>query len=463
MPAQNITLVANFEMLKYILTLVTVPEEGGIVTGSGEYNVGEMIQLNATPNADWEFVNWTGDVAFLNNPDAASATVTMPAQNITIVANFKETVTSQLSITVLWNPSGLPVAGAWVELVIISTDEIYSDYTDQNGLVIFQDVPAGNCVLYTMKDSHFLQLQFEMEEDDMAITVFLETDVFDLSLNVNPSESGTITGTGQYAEGEQVNINATANPGWEFVNWTGDVAFLDNPGSANATVTMPAQDIALTANFETVSASGQPCPGTPNVTDIDGNTYNTVLIGDQCWMKENLKTTKYRNNTSIDFHGNNDDGWFMTETGAYAWYNNDISWKHIYGALYNWWAATDENGLCPTGWHTPNMNEWQQMVSFLGENSGGKLKSTKTEPEPHPRWNQPNVGATNETGFTAFPNGKRDWEGYNGLGTKAYYWTSNEMFAQSAILYSIGNDSEYDGFGHEFKLFGFAVRCIKNN
>ncbi len=205
----------------------------------------------------------------------------------------------------------------------------------------------------------------------------------------------------------------------------------------------------------------QPCPDTPTVTDIDGNVYPTVLIGDQCWMGENLKTTHYRNGSNIDFPVTEDD-WYATENGSYAWYDDNVSWKHHYGALYNWFAVNDEKGLCPSGWGIPSISDWDQMVLYLGEDQGGKLKSTATEPDPHPRWNDPNVGATNETGFGAIPGGWRSWNGYEAMGETAHFWTSTEMFASSAILMSIFQTNENASPMHEFKLYGLSVRCIKN-
>ncbi len=117
---------------------------------------------------------------------------------------------------------------------------------------------------------------------------------------------------------------------------------------------------------------GNPCPGVPTVTDVDGNEYPTVLIGDQCWMKENLKTTKYNDGLPIPNVTDNIE-WYWLTTGAYVWYENDNTWKEKYGAMYNWTAVDNPGGLCPTGWHVPTFNELTELRDYIGgTNSTGK-------------------------------------------------------------------------------------------
>ncbi|MFZ3064200.1 MAG: fibrobacter succinogenes major paralogous domain-containing protein, partial [Nitrospirota bacterium] len=134
--------------------------------------------------------------------------------------------------------------------------------------------------------------------------------------------------------------------------------------------------------------------GNTTVTDIDGNVYNTVTIGAQVWMKENLKATKYRNSEDIpttiaDISG---------ETSPkYQWaYGGNINNAAVYGRLYTWYAATDSRGLCPTGWHVPTNAEWTTLTDYLGTDPGGKMKEAGTA-----HWTTPNTGADNSSGFTA--------------------------------------------------------------
>lgn len=165
--------------------------------------------------------------------------------------------------------------------------------------------------------------------------------------------------------------------------------------------------------------TNQPCAGTSTITDIEGNTYNTVQIGDQCWMKENLKTTTYKNGTPIPQVTDSIE-WAETSIGAYTWYDNESSWKDKYGALYNWFTVVDPNGLCPEGWHVPTQDEWTALLTFIGggvEPHGDELKSCRQVNSPlggncntseHPRWDDylydENYG-TNIYGFSGLPGG----------------------------------------------------------
>ena len=201
------------------------------------------------------------------------------------------------------------------------------------------------------------------------------------------------------------------------------------------------------------------------VSDYEGNTYGTVLIGTQEWMAENLKTTHYRNGTAIGYPGSDNDAWKNNTEGAYAWYENDISWKDNYGALYNWYAVTSANNLCPTGWHIPANTEWTVLTDYLGGLSaaGGKLKSTATYPDPHPRWWSPNINATNESGFYGLPGGERDGNGnYTMMGGTAYFWSSTQYLTGIAWLRALPQlNGNAIGATASFAT-GFSVRCIKD-
>lgn len=155
------------------------------------------------------------------------------------------------------------------------------------------------------------------------------------------------------------------------------------------------------------------------IKDMDNNNYNTVKIGNQIWMLENLKTTKYSNGNTI---ANISDStlWGTQTLGAFCWYKNDKDkYKGTYGALYNWYAVKTGK-LCPSGWHVPTDAEWLTLGDYLGgeEVSGGKLKEVGTI-----HWRNPNNGATNESGFTALPGGIRYEEGqFLEVGWYAYWW-----------------------------------------
>ncbi len=196
------------------------------------------------------------------------------------------------------------------------------------------------------------------------------------------------------------------------------------------------------------------------MTDIDGNTYGTVTIGPRVWMKANLRTTHYNDGTEIP-NVTEDEAWGALTTGAYCWYNNDISNKTPYGAIYNWYAA-NINKLCPTGWHVPSHQEWSDMSYELGPSiAGGKMKTPGG-------WLEPNVGATNESGFTAYPAGKRTGNdefvgAFSGIEIITSWWSSSE-FSTDEAYYTYLSRSYSDMWCDKngYKSTGFSVRCIKD-
>jgi uncharacterized protein (TIGR02145 family) len=115
-----------------------------------------------------------------------------------------------------------------------------------------------------------------------------------------------------------------------------------------------------------------------SVTDIDGNVYRTVVIGDQNWMAENLKVTKYRNGDNIT-HVTDNSTWPNDTDGAYGDYNNNPTNSDTYGRLYNWYAVDNSSGLCPEGWHVPTSEEYNALKTHLGTNAGQKMKEAGTE------------------------------------------------------------------------------------
>jgi uncharacterized protein (TIGR02145 family) len=205
------------------------------------------------------------------------------------------------------------------------------------------------------------------------------------------------------------------------------------------------------------------CPGTPSVTDIDGNVYNTVQIGTQCWTQSNLKVSKYRNGDNIPT-GLSDTAWQNTTAGAYAIYDNYPVNDGLYGKLYNHYAVMDTRGLCPTGWHVPTDGEWTTLETFLGGSSvaGGALKSTVTQPTPG-GWNLPNTGATNSSGFSAEPGGLRVVNGdFSQVGIYGLWWSSSLSGANAwhrNLDYSNGNIQRTNNN----RAYGFSVRCIRDS
>ena len=204
------------------------------------------------------------------------------------------------------------------------------------------------------------------------------------------------------------------------------------------------------------------------VTDIQGNIYKTVMIGTQVWMAENLKTTKFNDDTDISLVTGGT-AWSTTLTPAYCWYNNDEEYfKPLYGALYNWFAVNNGN-LCHAGWHVPTDAEISTMELYLGmtqeqvvalgwrgTDEGSKLKNTTG-------WNSGENG-TNTSGFSALPGGYRyylDGAFYEETSI-GYWWSSTEVDGTIAWYRRLDGDKNGIHKGSTVKKAGKSVRCIKD-
>jgi uncharacterized protein (TIGR02145 family) len=201
-----------------------------------------------------------------------------------------------------------------------------------------------------------------------------------------------------------------------------------------------------------------------SVNDIDGNTYKTIQVGSQIWMAENLRVTKFRNNTALQ-NISDSLGWANvydnnSRIPTWAYYQNDPSYNAVYGKLYNWFAAVNTNGICPEGWHVPTDGEWTTLTNFLGGEpiAAGKMKSAGTQ-----YWKIPNVEATNSSGFSALAGGLR------------YYYSSFDFLFDFGTWWSSTADNDtrswarylsYE-YGSVFRTSsikenGFSIRCIKD-
>ena len=203
----------------------------------------------------------------------------------------------------------------------------------------------------------------------------------------------------------------------------------------------------------------------PTLSDIDGNVYNTITITTQTWMAENLKTTKYNDNTPIPLVTDINAWILLSTTPGYCWfYNDSTANKATYGALYNWYvvdsASNGGKNVCPTGWHVPTEAEWTTLISYLGGESvaGGKLKEFGTF-----HWLSPNTGATNESGFTALPGGYRDFNGSFYYGRSYGFWWSSTKYYWGAYYRSMGFDISSISSGDFFyPVRGFSIRCLRD-
>jgi len=194
------------------------------------------------------------------------------------------------------------------------------------------------------------------------------------------------------------------------------------------------------------------------ITDYDGNVYHSVTIGTQTWMVENLKTTHYNDGTAIP-NVTDATAWGALTTPGYCWYNNDVTNKATYGALYNWYAASNSL-LCPSGWHVPTDAEWTTLTTFLGGSSvaGGKLKESGTA-----HWITPNTGADNSSGFTALPGGSHYSNGLYYLNGQYGWWWSTTASSSTQVwhVYMQNSTTVLSRTSAAMNL-GFSVRCIKD-
>ncbi len=225
-------------------------------------------------------------------------------------------------------------------------------------------------------------------------------------------------------------------------------------------------------NEQSFTTSGGATTGT--VTDIDGNVYPTVRIGTQWWMAENLRVTRYSNGDSIPRVTDNG-VWAGLYSGAYCEFANDPANIAGYGLLYNWYAAVDSRDIAPIGWHTPTDAEWKTLEIYLGMNAdwadslnwrgvneGGKLKEADTL-----HWSWPNVGGTNESGFTARGSSFRGYDGDfdSYLKGSGYFWSASQFpsydtasaYGRHVAVYS----TQINRGGH-VKQDGFSIRCVKD-
>lgn len=208
------------------------------------------------------------------------------------------------------------------------------------------------------------------------------------------------------------------------------------------------------------------------VRDNDGNTYKTVVIGTQTWFAENLKTTKFKDGKAIQVV-TIPAKWQGLTTPACCWYNNDVTNKNPYGALYNWYAVSSQK-LCPNGWHVPTEEDWNLLADFYGgmttAYSPEKIPGSKLKEIGTTHWRIPNADATNESGFTALGGGLCNVDGncYD-LTIHGYWWglldrnsalSSGFSGADVTVFLSSGSGEFY--LNHNAKQFGLSVRCLKD-
>jgi uncharacterized protein (TIGR02145 family) len=208
----------------------------------------------------------------------------------------------------------------------------------------------------------------------------------------------------------------------------------------------------------------------------DGEVYQTVKIGEQIWMAENLRTTKYNDGTDIPLVTDNS-AWLRNDP-AYCWYNNDeATYKDTYGALYNW-KVVETGKLAPKGWHVPTENEWSKLEAYLGANGynydgttdtwGAKLgKSLASQSIWQSSTEIGDVGndlsTNNSSGFNGLPSGRRlSISGeFVGDSTECFWWSSTEA-AYGAYFRGLYDTHSFVYSNDGDRRNGYSVRCIKD-
>jgi uncharacterized protein (TIGR02145 family) len=219
--------------------------------------------------------------------------------------------------------------------------------------------------------------------------------------------------------------------------------------ATNADGTAYGDTVSFTTSFDSAAV----------LTDIDGNQYHSVRIGTQIWLVENLRVTRYLDGTPIN-NITDPAAWYRHKSEAYADYDNDPDNSITYGRLYNFYASVQDRQYVPKGWHIPTDGEWQTLVDYLGGDAvaGGKLKDASGR-----FWKSPNVGATNESGFTALPSGRRHYDGsFIGKGISTIFWSSGANHSNTAWDRAVTFDYQGVYYDNDDKRCGLAVRCIKD-
>jgi uncharacterized protein (TIGR02145 family)/uncharacterized repeat protein (TIGR02543 family) len=447
--------IPTWGLCKFLLSMATLPENGGAVSGAGLYEAGAQVNITATANTGWQFVNWIDAIGVVSQ--APNFIYTMPEADATLTANFEMI---DYTLTLVSNPiAGGSLSGGGVYNfgnavsvgAIANTGYTFVNWTDANGVV--SQTPN---FIYTMPAA------------DVALTANFEMIDYTLTLSANPTEGGSVSGGGVYNFGNAVQLGAVANTGWQFVNWTDDDGIVSQ--AANFTYAMPAEDITLTANFIEEQV-GFTC-GNPFTDSRDGQSYNTVQIGNQCWMAENLKYLPSvvgpgtGSNTVPYYYVYGYNGTSVSAAKATANYQT-------YGALYNWSASLT---ACPTGWHLPSDAEWTALTTYVSNQPEYLCNSNTTyiakSLAATTNWITSsstcavgnNLSANNATGFSGLPGGYRSTSvAFKYIGGYGLWWSATEYstaFAWYRFMFFINANV---GRANGPKGYGYSVRCLRDN
>lgn len=376
--------------------------------------------------------------------------------------------------------NGNPIQGANIIIQSSNNGSAYS-YSNANG-EFGGYVPMNEALILSIQllCNNAMQTVFTTQIGPFGV----DTNLGDLIVN-NSQNTTIVTGTVVDCNNNLVTNGSISTSIGNFFSNNGSFSFFACGGNVSIT----AHSQFASGQPQTFNISGattnvgaiQACNSNiqfGSITDIDGNTYNTIVIGTQElingesiigseeWMAENLRTTKYCNGDPIPNVTDNAQ-WGGLTTGAWAHYDNDSQYEIPYGKLYNLYAVDDVRNICPCGWHVPSDADFRRLRNYLelGLNNhntaGGKMKSTGTQ-----YWQSPNTDATNESGFSGLPGGYRNGLGeFSQIGYFGRWWSSRE---EENPYTSKRNTLSYTWGGFQvgdqdlIHTFGLAVRCIKD-
>jgi len=309
--------------------------------------------------------------------------------------------------------------------------------------------------------------------------VLLRGDVVPIKA-IAEDEDGTITMVSIYIAGEEVASSDQST----FIYWwnTADYEAAEYVIGAAAQDDQGAYDAANIDVLLGAEGGLNPDLEYDTLTDVEGNTYATIELGNQIWMAENLRVRLYADGSPIPEVADEAE-WDAMEPGdqAYCWYNNEVENGDESGALYTWAAAmygelsSDSigvQGVCPDGWHLPSDAEWKELEMFLGmsqadagkndwrgTDEGGQLKEIGFS-----SWAIPNEGATNSSGFTAIPGGFRSAKGlfYNIDSYSAHWSATPEEGTGNAWYRALKYDQAKVYRQRNSTQLGLSVRCVKD-
>ncbi|MFH0841473.1 MAG: FISUMP domain-containing protein [Bacteroidota bacterium] len=418
------------------------------------FRVKAVNELGTTNGSDKTFTT-LGQVPTVETEKAIDTTTNSASLNGTVNSNYLlTTVTFEYGISIDYGSSVAatqsPVSGSFSTNISVDISNLLP------GTTYHFRVKAVN----ELGTTYGNDMTFTTLGQAPTVTIYpaitLLSGLVTLSGTVNPNylstavtfEYGTTTNYGQTAIATQSPVlNSLTNVSINISGLTGVTTYHFRITATNSLGTTYSDDMTFTVYNWILDT----------VTDYDGNTYYTIKIGTQVWMAENLKTTKYNDGTFIPNVTDNA-SWEALTTPAYCWYNNASSYKVPYGALYNWYTVITGK-LCPTDWHIPNDIEWSTLTTYLGGESiaGNKLKEAGTT-----HWRSPNTGATNESGFTALPSGLRQSGFSSNISWDGVWWSITEYSIAAANYRSMNYDYIGVFITHDYKFFGYSVRCVKD-